>query len=119
MSMLGQIGRVLKRVGLSDRRYRFLFDAEPGNEVVSLDCETTGFDPWVDEIVSVAAIRIVGRRIHASSAFRALVKPDAAIRPTSIKVHRLREIDVAGARPMSEVLPELLQFIGSRPLVGY
>lgn len=119
MSMLGQIGRVLKRVGLSDRRYRFLFEAEPGNEVVSLDCETTGFDPWVDEIVSVAAIHIVGRRIHASSAFRALVKPDAAIRPTSIKVHQLREIDVAGARPMSEVLPKLLHFIGSRPLVGY
>src|SRR5215471_4837186 len=113
MSMLSQIGRGLKRFGLSDRRYRFLFEAEPGNEVVSLDCETTGFDPWVDEIISVAAIRIVGRRIHASTAFRALVRPDAAIRPASIKVHQLREVDLAGARAMSEVLPELLHFIGS------
>jgi DNA polymerase III subunit epsilon len=119
MSVLEQIGRLIKRGGLSNRNYRFLFEAEPGNELVSLDCETTGFDPWVDEIISVAAIRIVGRRIHASSAFRALVKPDAAIRPASIKVHQLREIDVSGARPMSEVLPELLHFIGSRPLVGY
>jgi DNA polymerase-3 subunit epsilon len=117
--MFGQIGRLINRIALSDRNYRFLFEAEPGNEAVSLDCETTGFDHWVDEIVSVAAIRIVGRRIEASTAFRALVKPDSAIRPASIKVHQLREIDVAGSRPMAEVLPDLLHFIGSRPLVGY
>ena len=48
-----------------------------------------------------------------------MVKPDSAIRPASIKVHQLREIDVAGSRPMAEVLPDLLHFIGSRPLVGY
>lgn len=117
--MFGQIGQLINRIALSDRNYRFLFEAEPGNEAVSLDCETTGFDHWVDEIVSVAAIRIVGRRIEASTAFRALVKPDSAIRPASIKVHQLREIDVAGSRPMAEVLPDLLHFIGSRPLVGY
>jgi DNA polymerase-3 subunit epsilon len=37
----------------------------------------------------------------------------------AIKVHRLREGDVAGGRTMDEVLPELLRYIGSRPLVGY
>jgi hypothetical protein len=74
--MSGRLGRLIKRFGLTDQSYRFLFEAEPGNEAVSLDCETTGFDPWVDEIVSIAAIRITGRRIHASSAFRALVKPE-------------------------------------------
>src|SRR5262249_45559447 len=35
------------------------------------------------------------------------------------KVHRLRERDVADGKPMDDVLPELLRFIGSRPLVGY
>ena len=117
--MFGQLGRLINRIALSDRSYRFLFEAEPGNEVVSLDCETTGFDPWVDEIVSVAAIRIKGTRILASSAFRALVRPEATMRPASIKVHQLRQQDVAQARAMTDVLPELLHFIGSRPLVGY
>ena len=37
----------------------------------------------------------------------------------AIKVHRLREGDVAGGRTIEEVLPELFRFIGSRPLVGY
>ena len=117
--MFGQLGRLINRVTLSDRSYCFLFEAEPGNEAVSLDCETTGFDHWVDEIVSIAAIRISGARIHASSAFRALVRPEATMRPASIKVHQLRQQDVARARAMTDVLPELLHFIGSRPLVGY
>jgi DNA polymerase-3 subunit epsilon len=117
--MFGPLGRVINRAALSDRTYDFLFESEPGNEVVSLDCETTGFDPRNDEIISVAAIRVAGRQIHASSAFRALVRPDAAIRPDSIKVHRLREMDVANARSIAAVLPELLHFVGSRPLVGY
>jgi DNA polymerase-3 subunit epsilon len=119
MSAIDKIRRLISRGGLSDRAYRFLFDPEPVDEAVALDCETTGFDPWKDQIVSVAAIRIVGRRIQASTAFRALVRPDAAVRPASIKIHQLREIDLAGARTMSEVLPDLLHFIGSRPLVGY
>jgi DNA polymerase III subunit epsilon len=117
--MFGQLKRVINRIALSDRSYRFLFEAEPGNEAVSLDCETTGFDHWADEIVSIAAIRVARHRIHASSAFRALVKPEGAMRPDSIKVHQLRQQDVAAARPMVEVLPDLLHFIGSRPLVGY
>ena len=37
----------------------------------------------------------------------------------SIKVHRLRQRDVADAQPMRRVLPDLLRFIGGRPLVGY
>jgi DNA polymerase-3 subunit epsilon len=119
MGMCNQIRRAINRIALNDRGYTFLFEPEPVDDVVSLDCETTGFDPWVDEIVSIAAIRVVRGRIHASSAFRALVRPEAAIRPTSIKVHRLREQDVADARPMQDVLPALLRFVGSRPLVGY
>jgi DNA polymerase III subunit epsilon len=119
MRMLHQLRRGINRITLSDRSYEFLFEAEPEDEAISLDCETTGFDPR-DEILSIAAVRISGRRILASSAFHALVRPPRlAIRPASIKVHQLRQQDVAEGRPMDEVLPELLRFIGSRPLVGY
>ena len=34
-------------------------------------------------------------------------------------MHRIRQRDVADALPMRQVLPELLRFIGGRPLVGY
>jgi DNA polymerase-3 subunit epsilon len=117
--MLRWLRRTVDRVVCRDRSYRFLFGPDDSGEVVSLDCETTGFDPWVDDIVSIAAIRIRGSRILASTAFRAVVRPDAAMRESAVKVHQLRAQDVAHGRPMAEVLPELLRFVGSRPLVGY
>ena len=48
-----------------------------------------------------------------------MVRPDARMKAEAIKVHRLRESDVAAGRAMEDVLPEFLRFIGARPLVGY
>lgn len=109
----------LWRAALADRAFMFLLDPPPEGEAVSLDCETTGLDPWVDEIIAVAAVRVAGSRILTSSRFEAVVRPTRMPEAGSIKVHGLRRRDVAGGRPMAEVLPELLRFIGSRPLVGY
>jgi DNA polymerase III subunit epsilon len=117
--MLRMLRRLVDRIALRDRQYRFLFRDQETDEAFSLDCETTGFDPWVDEIVSIAAIPIRGSRILTSQAYCALVRPEASMKARSIRVHQLREKDVEGGRPMYDVLPELLHFIGSRPLVGY
>jgi DNA polymerase-3 subunit epsilon len=117
--MLRAIRRMIDRIALRDRQYRFLFRDQETDEAVSFDCETTGFDPWIDEIVSIAAIPIAGSRIVTSRAYRALVRPEAAMNARSIRVHQLREKDIEQAKPMQEVLPELLHFIGNRPLVGY
>ncbi|MEO3475219.1 3'-5' exonuclease [Roseomonas sp. CAU 1739] len=118
--MRGALWRLFYRASLGDHAYQFLFRPGPADEVVSLDCETTGLDPKRDDIVAVAAVLIRGNRILTSSRFEALVRPDEA-QPgaESIKVHRLRQRDVADAQPMRRVLPGLLRFIGGRPLVGY
>jgi DNA polymerase-3 subunit epsilon len=117
--MVRALRRLVDRVALRDKQYRFLFRDQETDEAISLDCETTGFDPWVDEIVSIAAIPICGPRILTSRAFSAIVRPEAAMSARSIRVHQLREKDVEQGRPMHDVLPELLRFIGSRPVVGY
>ncbi|HYZ32236.1 MAG TPA: 3'-5' exonuclease [Crenalkalicoccus sp.] len=120
MSHRGLVWRIFWRAALGDHAYDFLFRPGPEDEAVSLDCETTGLDPGVDEIVAVAAVRIRGNRILASERFEALVRPeDHAPTAASIKVHRLRQRDIADAKPMRQVLPDLLRFIGGRPLVGY
>jgi DNA polymerase III subunit epsilon len=113
------VKRRAHRYLLRDPAFRFLFDEPPADEAVAIDCETTGLDPRQDDIVTVAAVHIRGARILAASRFEAMVKPAAKMNVEAIKVHRLREGDVAGGRTMEEVLPELLRFIGSRPLVGY
>jgi DNA polymerase III subunit epsilon len=111
--------RQMDKVALQDRSYMFLFEPGPDGEYISIDCETTGLDRKRDEIISVAAIRIKGDKILASESFRAIIRPRIAIDPEAIKVHGLREQDVAQAPTMKEVLPDLLHFIGGRPLVGY
>jgi DNA polymerase-3 subunit epsilon len=117
--MVRKLRRLVDRIALRDREYRFLFRDQETDEAVSLDCETTGFDPWVDEIVSIAAIPVRSSRILTSEAYRALVRPPRTMNTRSIRVHQLREKDVEGGRTIQDVLPELLHFIGNRPVVGY
>ena len=107
------------RATLADHAYRFLFEPGPPDEVVVLDCETTGLNPRHDAVIAVAAIVIRGNRILTSEAYKAIIRSDRVPTSESIKVHRLRARDVAAGRPMHEVLPELLRFIGGRPIVGY
>ena len=111
--------RFLARRRLKDPAFAFLFEPGPPDEAVSIDCETTGLDRSRDEIISVAAVRIKGARVLTSEAFCATVRCATPINPQAIKVHKLRERDVAVGRAMAEVLPALLRFIGGRPLIGY
>jgi len=104
---------------LKDPSYAFLFEPGPLDEAVSIDCETTGLDKRKDEIVSIAAVRIVGSRVLTSEAFHTTIRCARAIDPEAIKVHGLRERDVVMGRAMADALPPLLQFIGGRMLVGY
>jgi DNA polymerase-3 subunit epsilon len=109
----------IDRLLLADQSYAFLFEPDRSGEVVSLDCETTGFNPLADDVISIAAVKIRNRRILASEAFRAVIRPGAPMEASAIKVHQLREQDVAQGLTIREVLPDFLRFIGSRPLVGY
>ena len=117
--MISWIRPKIDRLLLADRNYAFLFQPDKSGEIVSLDCETTGFNPMADDVISIAAVKIHGTRILASQAFRAVIRPGAPMEASAIKVHQLRQQDVARGRTMREVLPDFLRFIGSRPLVGY
>ena len=104
---------------LGDPAFRFMFDEPPPNEWVSLDCETTGLNVRSDEIISIGAVRIVGNRIMTSERFEVLVRPERGVSAQSVRIHRLRERDVAQGLPILEAMKRLMHFIGSRPLVGY
>lgn len=107
------------RVSLSDHSYKFLFESGPPDEVVVIDCETTGLNPRRDEILAVAAIRVKDTRILTSEAFYTIMRPDKAPPKASIEIHQLRAQDVAQGRAVHTVIPELLHFIGGRTIVGY
>lgn len=111
--------RSWQRRHLSDPRWHFLLDPPPPREWVALDCETTGLDVLRDDIISVAAVRIEGRRLRTSERLELLVRPQRPVSPDSIRVHQLRERDVADGLEPRIAAERLLEFIGPRPLVGY
>lgn len=113
------IKRLFHQASIGDQSYRFLFEPGPDDEVVALDCETTGLDVKHDDIITIAAIRIRGNRILTSERFEVVVRPDARMSVDAMKVHRLREMDVAAGVQIHKIIPEFLHFIGGRPLVGY
>lgn len=105
---------------LGDTRFRFMWDPPPEDEWVALDCETTGLNVQKDEIISIAAVRIVGRKVMTSERLDLLVRPEKRkVSPESVRVHQLRERDVAAGIEPTEAVMRLMRFIGSRPLVGY
>lgn len=104
---------------LADAHFSFMYDAPPADEWVALDCETTGLDLNRDEIISIGAVRIVGNRLLTSQRLELIVRPGRSMAQASMRVHRLRERDVVAGMPPEQAMRELLEFIGSRPLVGY
>ena len=81
--------------------YGHLFAAPLGDEVMALDCETTGLNTRTAELVSVAAVPVSAGRVQAGAALG------------------LRGVDLHDGVPVEEGLRNLLDFIGNRPLVGW
>lgn len=104
---------------LGDPQFRFMWDKPPENEWVALDCETTGLNVKSDDIIAIGAVRIQGNRIMTSERLDLLVRPEKRLSADSVRVHRLREQDVAQGLSADEAMMKLMHFIGSRPLVGY
>lgn len=86
------------RIALDRRRHRHgdwaeLFESYQGDEVVSLDCETSGLDPKNDSIISVGAVVVDGCRIRTSEALDLTLGPPEELHPESVTVHKLRKQD--------------------------
>jgi len=107
------------RKKLKDKKYDFLFDEPLPNEYVCLDCETTGLNPRKDEILSIGAVHIKDNKVIMRKTFNIFVKPSKNISTESIKIHRIRPIDLENAVSPKVAILKILDFIGSRPIVGY
>ena len=104
---------------LVDPHFSFMYDDAPPGQWVTLDCETTGLNVRSDRIISIGAVRIVGNRLLTSQRLELLVRSERPMTSDSVRVHRLRESDIAQGLDPGKAMRQLLDFIGSRPLVGY
>ena len=117
--MFRKIKNHFNRKNLKDEKFSFLFDEYSGDEVVVFDCETTGLNPKIDEIISIGAVKVKGNKILTSQALHLFVKQNAPISAKSITIHQIRDCDLGNAIDIDDAIDEFLHFIGNRPLVGY
>ncbi|KAA0011765.1 3'-5' exonuclease [Billgrantia pellis] len=115
--------RALRRA--HDRRrhangeYGWLFHPYTGDELVSIDCETTRLDARTAEPVSIGAVKVRGDRVLTSESLSLRLKRPATLTGDSIRVHGLRGIDLDDGECLDEALAKLLDFVGNRPLLGW
>ncbi len=88
-------------------------------EFVSLDSELTGLNHRRDAIVSIGAVRIRGLKIVAGDNFFTYVHPQRSMPKISTLIHRITPEQIEGAPRLVDVLPDLVDFIGSALLVGH
>jgi len=117
--MFEKIIQRLNRKNLQDERFSFLFDGVHSDEVVVFDCETTGLNPKIDEIISIAAVKVKGNKILTHEALQLLIIQKEEISHKSITIHQIRNCDLVDAIPLKEAIERFLYFIGNRVLVGY
>ena len=117
--MFKNISNYFNKKNLKDDKYLYLFDKPHQYEYVCFDCETTGLDTKIDDIISIGAVIIKKNTIVSSKKFVRFVKPETKLQEEAIKIHHIRECDLDEAEDIDTVIEEFIEYIGNRTLVGY
>jgi DNA polymerase-3 subunit epsilon len=89
-------------------------------QYVVFDTETTGLRPSDgDEILALAAVRIVNGRILSGERFECLVKPQRPIPASSVPFLDITEDMVQQEPPIQVVLPQFKSFVDDAVLVAH
>ncbi|MFD0770332.1 3'-5' exonuclease [Bacillus sp. CGMCC 1.60114] len=87
-----------------------------GNYIV-IDFETTGFNPYQDSIIQMAAIRY--RNHKYTDQFVSYVNPEKMIPGRITMLTGIRNFDVVNAPTIEMVLPEFVAFIGEDTIIAH
>lgn len=84
---------------------------------ISLDLETTGFDPVADQVLEVAAIKFQGGQILEQ--FETLINPGIGIPPMVSHITGIFSETVKDAPSFDSISANLSKFLGNYPIVGH
>lgn len=85
--------------------------------LISLDLETTGLDPADAQILEIGAVRF--KEGDVLDTFSTLVDPGVPIPPRVTDITGIRKEDLLGAPHIADVLPALVEFVGSAPVMAH
>jgi DNA polymerase III epsilon subunit family exonuclease len=91
--------------------------ADPHQDYVAFDVETTDLDVAGCEILELAAVRVRGRVIVEQ--FSRLIRTTRPVSPAASKVHGYYDADLCDQPTFAEVWPEFRAFVGDDLLVAH
>lgn len=86
-------------------------------EFVVIDFETTGFSPIQNEIIEVGMLKVFGTDVVDS--YQQLVRPNKPVSARITKITGITNEMLEEAPAASDIMPDVLDFIGDLPLVGH
>lgn len=84
---------------------------------ICIDCETTGLNADLDEIIEIAIVKFTFSEILEE--FESLIEPTCPISETSIAIHHITPEMVKGKPAIQEVLPKVLEITGNHIIMGH
>ena len=105
----------------TDEEDNDLFNTDLKNITYTVfDTETTGLNPdGGDEIISLAAVRIVNNRIVYQDIFEELVDPKRDIPMESYRIHGINYEMVTGKKDIRTILPAFKDYAAETVLLGH
>ena len=97
----------------------FDIKAEFLREIVVFDLETTGFDPFHNEIIEIAAVRIRQGKLVPNECFLSLVKPKRKISWRITEITGITDAMVKDAPAASLALKDFCKFCGDSLLIAH
>ena len=87
------------------------------NEWIALDLETTGLDPYKDDIIEIGAVRFNQHEILDT--FQSLVNPNRKLGSFTKRFTGISQEEVDSAPSFDYVSTKLISFINDSPIVGH
>lgn len=87
------------------------------SDFVAFDLETTGRDPWADEILEIGAVKYIGRT--EAGTHSTFVRPSGPVPEEIVGMTGIDDGMVRDAPPPSEAVRGFLEFCGGLPLVAH
>ena len=96
-------------------------EAVPAQHIrwVVLDCESSGLDPGVDQLLSIGAVALDKQRVAIDGGFSVVLRQARPSDASNIAIHGITGgAQIAGSEP-GEALRAFAEFAGQAPLVAF
>ncbi|MCX8069479.1 MAG: 3'-5' exonuclease [Thermodesulfovibrionales bacterium] len=84
-----------------------------------VDTELTGLDVKKDSIISIGVVKMTGSKIMLGDYFYRMVDPSVCPKRDSVLIHGITPQEVSTCPPLELILPEFVDFIKNRVVVGH